>query len=482
MTDLKFAFRQLTKNPGFTAVAVLTLAVCLGANLAIFAVVDSVLLRPLPFPEADRLVTMFNTYPKAGVERDGASIANYYERRGNLAAFSRVSVLQDGTAIVGEPGSTAQQDVMRVSPEFFLTLGIGPERGRAFSEDEMTYNTDGVAILSDTYWKEHFNSDPRIIGQQIRVDGLQKTIIGVLPQGFRYLSSKAQLYLPLSSDPKQRGVDQRHSNMDNVMIARLQPGTSLAVAQAQVDAYNAAHAQEYPNPKMIADAGFRTIVSRLHADHVKSVRPTLLLLQAGVFLLFVIGGVNLVNLLLIRATSRVRELAIRLSLGATRWHVVKQVMLETVVLTSVGGLFGLAVGAAGIRLLGALGVHQLPLGAHIALDGRLALAAMAGAVVTGLVIAGPVAWYNLRGYPSNSLQYETRGATGGHAAQRLRHGFIIAQIAFAFILLAGAGLLGLSLKRAMDVAPGFRPDHLLIGQTSLPWKNYPDWAPRLSFI
>jgi predicted permease len=482
MNDFRFAFRQLAKNPGFTAVAVLTLALCLGANLAIFAVVDSVLLRPLPFPESDRLVTLFNTYPKAGVDRGGASLPNYYERRGAIPAFSHISALRYDTAIVGETGSTEQEQVMRVSPDFFNTLGTGPKMGRAFTEAETTYQTDNVAILTDEYWREHFNSDPGVVGRQLRVDGLQRTIIGVLPAGFRFLSSKARLYFPLSSNPDDREAKQRHSNEDLELIARLQPGISLATAQTQIDAHNAAHAAEYPSSKMVAEAGFRTIVTPLHADHVKTVRPILLLTQAGVFFLLLIGGVNLVNLLLIRASSRTRELAIRQSLGASRWHVVRQVTTETVLLSCIGGLFGLAVGAAGVRVLSVLGAQQLPLGAHIAFDLPLALLALAAAVIFGMIIAGPVAWFNLRGHPADALQSETRGGTANPAAQRLRHSFIVAQISLAFVLVAGAGLLGLSLQHAMAMSPGFRPDHLLTGRISLPWKNYPDWTPRLTFI
>src|SRR5258708_5555177 len=160
MSDLRFAFRQLLKSPGFTIVAVLTLALCLGANLAIFAVVDSVLLRPLPFPEADRLVIMFNSYPKVGVERDAASLPNYYERRGNIPAFSHISILRDDTAIVGEAGSTEQIDITRVSPEFFTTLGLGPILGRAFTEEETTYQPDHVPILTDTYCRQRLNAVP----------------------------------------------------------------------------------------------------------------------------------------------------------------------------------------------------------------------------------------------------------------------------------------------------------------------------------
>ncbi|HVG19724.1 MAG TPA: ABC transporter permease, partial [Blastocatellia bacterium] len=292
--DLRFGARVLMKNPGFTLIAVITLALCIGANLTIFAVVDSVLLRALPFPDADRLVTVFNTYPNAGVERDGCSITNYYERRGNIAAFSEVAAYREGAAVVGEAGSTEQEHVMKVSPEFFSTVGIGPVAGRTFTDEETTYQTDGVAILTDAYWRQHFDADPDVIGREIRVDGLQKKVIGVLPPDYGFLSSKARLYFPLSSDLRDRAPERRHWGSSTNMIARLKPGVTLAEAQSQIDAHNAAVEKDGPEAKLMAEAGFHSVVVGLHADHVASIRPTLLLMQAGVLFLLLIGGVNLV--------------------------------------------------------------------------------------------------------------------------------------------------------------------------------------------
>ncbi len=204
-------------------------------------------------------------------------------------------------------------------------------------------------------------------------------------------------------------------------------------------------------------------------------------MQAGAFALLLIGAVNLANLLLIRAGSRVKEIAVRQALGASRLHVVSEVIVETTLLTLAGGLLGLAAGAGGIRLLSVLGADRLPLGSHIAFDARLACVAVLGAVVMGLALAVPIAWFNLRGHLTNAIQSETRGGTPSRAAQSLRHGFIVAQIALALVLLAGAGLLGLSLERAMAVSPGFRPDHVLTGQISVPWNKYPNWPARLAF-
>lgn len=482
LRELRYAARLLRKTPGFTATALITLAICLGANLTIFAVVDAILLRPLPFPESGRLITVFNTYPKAGVERDGSSLTNYYERRGHIPAFTALAIYREGKAIIGETGATEREPVTRVSPEFFSTLGTGPVMGRAFTEEETTFQSDSVAILTDSYWRQRFGADPNVIGKRIRVDGLPKTVVGVLPREFRFLSSEARLYFPLASRPEDRTPRQRHSGGNSThMIARLRPGATLADAQSQIDRQNTTLEEDDPQAKMMADAGFRSLVVSLHADQVASIRPTLLLLQAGVLVLFLIGVVNLMNLLLIRANGRLKELALRQALGASRRHVVSEVVVETTLLTLLGGVLGCAAGAGGIHLLATLGADHLPLGANIGFDARVGWAALAGSIITGIVLAAPIAWFNLRGHLAEAIQSETRGGTGSLAAQRLRHGFIVAQIALAFVLLAGAGLLGLSLKRAMAVAPGFRAGHILTGQVSLPWNHYPDPRVRLAF-
>jgi predicted permease len=478
----RYALRLFRKTPGFTITALLTLAVCLGANLTIFAVIDSILLRPLPFPKADQLVTIFNTYPKAGVDRDGSSLTNYYERRGHIPAFASIAIYRYDTAIVGESGSTQREQITRVSPDFFTTLGLGPAVGRSFKEEETSYEADNVVVITDGFWQHSLNADPNIIGKQIRVDGVSTIVVGILPAGFRFLSSKAGLYLPLASRPEDHTPLQRHSG-GNVtqMIARLQPGASLALAQSQIDAQNNALERDDPQAKMMADAGFRSLVVPLHADHVAAVRPTLLLLQSGVLTLLLIGTVNLGNLLLIRAGGRTKELAVRQALGASRKHVVSEVLVETTLLTVAGGLLGLMVADAGIHLLSALGGDSLPLGSQIVFNPRLALVALAAAMVMGLLLAIPMAWLNLRHPLGDALQSEGRSGTSARTTQSLRHTFVVSQTALATMLLAGAGLLGLSLQRAMEVSPGFRSDHILTGKITLPWKGYPDNVARVAF-
>ena len=251
LTNLRLAARKLLKSPGFTATALATLALCIGANLAIFAVVDAILVRPLPFKDSGRLATIFNSYPRAGKMRDGASLTSYYERRGQIPAFSKLAAVAFASAVVGEAGSSQREDFGRVSPEFFDTLGVAPEMGRVFTEAEMTYQTDHEAILTHEYWRDQFASDPKILGKAIRTDGLSRTVVGVLPPGFHFLSAKARFFMPLSSEEGERNLGARH-NGNTTQIARLRDGATLAEAQAQIDAHNGAHAAEFPYAKEAA--------------------------------------------------------------------------------------------------------------------------------------------------------------------------------------------------------------------------------------
>lgn len=480
LNDLRFAFRQLLKHPGFTAVAVLTLALCIGANLTIFAVVDAILVRALPYPDAHRLVTLYHEYPNAKIARDGASLTSYFERRGQIPALSQIGSIWQTASTIGEPGATLRENVGRVTPEFFNLLGADPVLGRSFTDQEMTYQTGDVAILSHEYWQSRYNSDPGIVDKTIRIDSIPRLIIGVLPPRFRFLSFDAPIYMPLASEESERSIGARHS-LGKIQIGRLASGATLAQVQDQVRAHDQAHAAEFPEAKIVAESGFRTVVASLHVDHVAPVRPILILLQVGGILLLMIGAVNLVNLLLIRASNRAKELDIRQSLGARRNHVIRLILSEIILLTVLGGLLGLAVGGAGIRFLTVLGVDQLPLGVRVAFDGRLALASLVAPIGLGTLIAAPVAWLSLRNHLAAALRSESRGGTANLAAQRMRHGFIIAQVSLAFVMLTGAGLLGVSLQRVLEVSPGFRRDRVLTGRFGLPWNNYRDEASFRSF-
>lgn len=481
LADFRQILRRLARERGFTLTVLLTLTLCIGANVAIYAVVDAVLVRALPYPEPGRLVTTVNAYPGAGVERAGASLPNYYDRKEIIKAFASTSIWQSGNAIIGGAGSPQRIERDRVSPEFFATLGVPLAMGRTFTDEEMFYKNSARMIITDAFWRNHFNADSEVLGKTITVDSLPVTVVGVLPPGFRYLSSKAQFFVPLASDPNDRTPDNRHSN--NVqLIARLAPGATIAVAQEQINALNVRQLADDPFASLIKGAKFRTDVFGLHADTVRDIKPILLLLQGGVSFLLLIGGVNLVNLLLIRASGRTKELAVRQALGAGTSHIAGEVIFETVLLALTGGLLGLGAGAVGIKLLAVLGTDQLPLGSNIGFDSRLALISFGGSGLVGLALSLPIIWFSLHARLATVLQTESRGGTVSRAAQRLRHGFIVAQVALAFVLLSGAGMLGLSLQKLISTSPGFRPEQVLTGNIALPWKGYPEDEPRLAFM
>lgn len=481
-TDLRYTVRRLRATPAFTVAVIATLAVCTGANLTIFAAVHSILLRPLPFREPDRLVTIYNTYPRAKVMDDGSSIANYYERRGRIAAFSSVSLYRDDAVIIGDSGHTEREFVMRVSPEFFTTLGIRPAFGREFTEDDTVYGSDRAVILSDAYWKQQYGGDRAVLGRQMRINGTTFTIAGVLPAGFRFLSSRARLFLPLASGQDDRLSSRRHSGSSSRMVARLAHGITLADAQAQLDAHDAIMERDHPMRQMMADAGYRSIVVSLHGRHVEAIRPALILLQAGAVTLLLIGLVNVGNLFLVRAGSRTRELAVRRAIGARASHIVGSVLAETLVLSTIGTVFGLLLAGGGVTLLGRLGASRLPLGSQIALDAMT----MAVGAITALGIAFAlgtfIAFQHLRHRAGDALRAETRGGTASRRAQRARQAVLVAQVALSFILLSDAALLASGVRALMRVSPGFEPGQLLTAQISLPPSRYRTDASVQSFL
>jgi predicted permease len=472
--------RRFTRERGFVATVLLTLGLCLGANIAIFAVIDAVLLRALPYPEGERLVSVFNTYPGAGVERAGASLPNYYDRREAIEAFDAVAILQGGSAIVGEAGAPRRVSRGRVAPELFATLGV-PVKGRTFTAEELDYARSGVAIITHGFWQSEFHGDPDVLGRTFVADGYDVEVIGLLPKGFRLPDSDARFFVPAASNEEDRGLDRRHSN-NFQMIARLAPGATVAAAQAEIDAFNRRQVAEDPFQSLLENAGYATRVRPLRTDLVAEFRTTLLLLQGGVLALLLIGGVNLVNLLLIRASGRAKELAVRQALGAGRGRIASEILHETLLLGLLGGLLGCGLGAGGIRLLATLGADQLPLGATIGFDGRVALVAVLGSVAVGALLALPVIWFSLHRDLGHALNAESRGGTASRASQRLRHGFIVAQVGLAFVLLLGAGLLGTSLRRALQQPPGFAPAQLLTADLSLPYRGYPEATDRLAFL
>lgn len=470
--------RRLLRTPGFTLTALATVAICIGANVAIFAVVDAIVVRSLPFPDANRLVFVYNSYPRAGLARSDTSIPDYFDWRNSIRAFASVSITHYANVVVGGAGSPQLVPIERVTPEYFTTLGLPLAMGRAFTEDQLSPGADNVAILTDRFWRSYFNSDPNVIGRTFLNDGISTTVIGVLPS--TSLFARSQLYRPASHPLDERQPIHRHSSIW-VMIARLAPGATLADAQAQIDALNARQATEDPRAAFARDSGYHTIVTPLHDELIRIMRPTLILLQCGVLLLLLIGGVNLANLVLIRANGRCKEIAVRQALGASRWQMASDALVENILLASGGGLCGMALGAFGVDLFRTLGVGKLPLGELVSIDGRVIAMAFVCTVVTGLFLALPAVVFNHHTKLAVGLQSESQAGTASPRVQRLRHAFIIAQIALTIVLLSGAGLLTVSLKRVLETPAGFNPDRILTGNIMLPQRDYKDVASRVAF-
>jgi predicted permease len=479
---LRCALRQLLKSPGFTATAVATLAICLGANLAIFAVIDAMLLRPLPVADSERLVTIMNSYPLAGDARAINSIANYFDRRGAIQAFSSLSIYKETSVVVGRADHTSRVDIALISPEFFATLGVPLSKGRPFTDAEMVDGADNVAVITDGFWRSYFDSDPNVIGSKFQNDGAAVTVVGILPPGFHFPPSRAQFYRPMSYGPYGRNPWMRHTNNGGPMVARLAPGVSLAQAQAQMDSFNALQLKDDPIAKVITDAGYRTRVLPFREDLVRGIRPTLILLEGGVLCLMLIGSVNLANLLLIRAGGRVRETAVRKALGARRRHLIADAFAESALLALGGGALGLLVGTWGIHLLRSLGTNLLPLGELVAFNGRIAGASLAATVLAGLLLTLPVIGFNLHSRVAGGLQSESYGGTSGRRIQRIRGLFVVAQVSFACVLLSCAVLLAASLKRVLETPAGFRPRNLVTGVISLPGQNYKEAGAPAQFV
>jgi predicted permease len=481
LQDLRFAGRVLWKDRGFAATSLLTLSVCIGANAAVFAIVNSVLLRPLPFPAPDRLVVLYNSYPNAGVERASTGAPDYYDRLRETDVFEEQALYQLRGQTIGGGADPQRLTGMSVRPSFFRMLRARPLRGRIFNEDEGEIGRERVVVLSYALWQQLFGGADSAVGRELRVNGVPYLIVGVMPRTFYFADPDVRLWTPLAFTPEEKSDDARHSN-NWTMIARLKPGATVAQAQQQIDALNARNLERFPAFKQILiNAGFHTIVAPLQADLVRSVRPTLLLLWGGVLFVLAIGAVNITNLVLIRSSSRLRELATRHALGAGLSRLTRQLLTETILLTLVGGLLGLAAGYGGLQLLGRSALIGMPRASEIGIDTRAVAFTLGLGLVVGLLV-GLVPIVNLRHVNlSQIFREEGRSGTSGRGARALRRLLVATQVAFAFMLLVGAGSLLASFERIVAVAPGFEPSNLLTARVAPPPSRYADDASLRTF-
>ena len=480
--DVRVGLRLLWKDKAFTITAALTLALCSGANTALFSVVHNVLLRPLPVPDSARILIMANAYPGAGVAVGSSSgVPDYYDRLRDVPAYEEQALYNGRNYSVDQNGTPTRVRGTRVTPSFFRLLRVGPAVGRTFSEQEGEPGNDKKAVLSYALWQSQYGGDPQAIGKDIRLDGIPYTIVGVMPKGFYFLNPNAMLWTPLAFSAEDKSDAQRHSN-NFQNIGRLKPGATIQQAQQQVDALNAANLQRFPQYKeLLINAGFHTTVVRLQDSLVREVKATLYLMWGGALFVLLIGCVNVANLALVRSRARLKELATRLALGAGRWRVGRQLVTESVLLTLMSAAAGLLVGYGALQLLGTLNIQELPRGEEIRLDGivvayTVGIAALIG-LVLGLIPVASVLPANL----SNVLREEGRSGTSGRGARTLRRALVVAQVGFAFVLLVGAGLLFASFRQVLAVNPGFNNDGVLTASISLPRSRYGDDAKLRAF-
>lgn len=480
MKALQLALRRLSRAPGFSLVALASLAVCCAANLMLFALVHSVLLKPLPFQEAERLVTVYNSYPNAGLPRNPASVRDYFSRRGAIPAFSAVSSYRQGVETLGEPGAVNRMGVLYITPDFFDTLGVELAMGRVFNDAAMEPGGPQQLVVSHAFWREHLQGVANPMGRELRLGGRVYQVTGVLPEGFQFLSQSAELFLPLVSNAEQRALNALHG-VHAEMVARLAPGASVEQALAQLQAHYDADSQGYPWAEQVAAAGFRLHVAGLHADHVAAVRPLLLWLQAGAAGLLLVGLFNLVNLLLVRHGARADEQAVQHALGARRRDLIGPIAVENLLIAAAGIGLGVLLARFGLLVFAQFAADALPLSAGIELSSPVLALAALGVPALAAVLTLPIALAQ-----SRLLRQQARGAalssrSESPRARRVRQGFSALQIAAAFLLLTGAASLSLGLRSALETDPGFEPRGVIVAELSLPAERYPDGSARMGF-
>jgi len=451
--DVKLGARSLFRDKGFTAMVLLTLAICMAAYTATFAIVNSVLLRPLPIPNADRIVLMANLYPKAGVtDQDDSAVPDYYDRRRVVTALQEQAMFDAANMTLQVNGRAEQVPGLEVTPSFFSLIGVAPARGRAFTAEEGEIGHDREVIISHALWQQLYGGDPAAVGRELRFYGIPFTIVGIMPPNFVFLYPEVRYWVPLAFTAESK--TRYHSNCCED-IGRLKPGATTAQVQAQVDALNAANLDRLPEVRsFIINSGFYTKVEPLQHMLVKKVEGPLFLLWGGALFVLLIGGLNIANLALARWSARSKEIATRLALGASRAQLSRQLIVENVLVAGAGGILGLLLGTALLRAVAAIGLERFPRAEEVRIDPTvilvgLGLAAAAG-VLVGLVPLAGAFKLNL----ITTLREGGRTGTGGARTRRWRQGLVGAEIGLAFVLLAGAGLLLASFRRLLEGRSG----------------------------
>ncbi len=478
--DLAYSLRTLVKQPGFAAIAILTLALGIGANTTIFSVVHAVLLKPLPYHEPDRLVWLWDTNVEADILTEPASVPNYVDWKAqnssfaDMAAFGRWSPVLTGAGGDAEslPGGYA-------TPNLFELLGSRPMLGRTFAPNEGVTGGERVVMLSHGLWQRRFGGDRGIVGKPITLNGLSRTVVGVMPPDYRHLDMDgavpSQLWIPVVFDPEGRG---RRSDFLSI-VARMKPGVTLDQAQADMSLIAARLAEEYP----AANEGWSIDVIALKDRFTGEVRTTLLVLLAAVGFLLLIACANVASLQMTRATGRTKEVAIRSALGAGRWRLVRQFLVESAVIAVIGGAAGVFLAFWGIDALMTLRPDELPLMNTIAVNGPVLAFTLGLSVLTGLLFGLLPALQATTSDVRTAIQEGGRGGgSGGLAGRRTRSWLVVAEVALALVMLVGAGLMVRSLHQLIQIDPGIDADGLLTASVSLPNQGYEEGHQVTAFF
>jgi predicted permease len=480
LQDFRFAIRLLLKDRTFTITALLTLAICIGANAAMLSVVRSVILKPLPFPDADRIVLLYNSYPNAGVQRVGAGVPDYFDRQTAVPALDQTALFRDEGMVLGDEGGAERLTSLRGTPSFFRMLAPRVAEGRIFTDAEGEPGKDRVVLLSYGFWQRKY-AGQAVVNQTMRLNGNAHTVVGVLPRDFTFLQNDIDVFVPASFRPQDKADSNRHSN-NWQMIGHIKAGATLDLVRQQVDVLNAKNEERFPEfRKVLRDAGFRTVAVLLQDDVVRDVKASLYLLWGGVFFVLVIGCVNLANLVIVRAGGRAREMATRHAIGGDLSRLARQLMTETTVLSVAGGVLGMLMGWWALRSVTALSLDQLPRGYEISLD-AFSLAAVAGLTLLVGIILGLAPVFRLRRMNLTvDLREETRGGTASRRANQIRNSMATVQVAIALVVLVGAGLLFASFRAFMSSDFGFQPGNVGTITLTMPGTSYGEPEKRVGF-
>jgi len=475
--DVKYGARMLLKSPGFTLVAVLTLALGIGANSAIFSVVNAVLLRPLPYPNADRLV--FLTEWSQQVPNMSFSFEDFKDVRDQNKVFESVVASRSQGWVLTGLQETEQLNGRAASSGLFATMGIQPILGRAFTPDEDKPGGQKVVLLGEGFWTRRFARDPGVLGRQLQLDNVSYTVIGVMPGNLHRSMQLNDVWTPLMQDEgTQGGPNQRGSHPGIYLAARMKPGITVEQARAEVVGIAQRLAEQYPNSNAKQSM---TVVSFLDAV-VGDLRSALWVLLGAVVFVLLIACSNVANLLLARAAARQKEIAVRTALGAGRRRIIRQLLTESVLLSVVGGVLGMALAYGGVRALVAITPANTPRMDEVRLDGAVLAFTMLLSIGTGLVFGLFPALQSSKSDTAETLKEGGRGASAGVARHRVRSALVIAEVSMALVLLVGAGLMLRSFMQILDADPGFNPERVMTASFSLPDAKYSDPAKARLFI